>query len=346
MNWQKFNRCAALALSSAAVGATLLGVPAAVAQTRGKGGGGGDDGGGTPPPADPAIAFVGGSNCVLSVMNEDGTNVTALGVAPAAYPAWSPDLDGDASNGYQGALAFEMRLGDGLNHVVLADVRVLDGTPAALRVRTLTAAAGYEPAWSPDLDAATPGYQGKIVFGDDACNALTQAVAWDGNASDPSTVHDPTPVILIDVAPLGVGIVFTPTWSPDGSRLAFVGIATIDGGSDFASQVIDDLANPQPRVIDAGTSPGAVDWSSTSSVIAYNKSQAIVLNDVDRIGEVATGAAGRDPSFSPDDTAIVFKGMVGRNWAIQRYDFSTGVTTTLLSQKRVNFLDPDWRPFD
>jgi len=313
---------------------------------KGGGGGGGDDGGGTPPPADPAIAFIGGSNEMLGVMNEDGSNVTALDLAPAGFPSWSPDLDGDASNGYQGALAFELRLADGIEHGVIADVRVIGGVPTAVRVRTLTLGYGYYPAWSPDLDAAAPGYQGRIAFVDDNFFIAAQSVAWDGDATDPSTVHDPVQAMLVGADVLGPELfAFHPTWSPDGTRLAF---QSMDFDFANALYVVDDLATPQPRAItnDPAASYHAPDWSNTRSVVGYSKDRSIVLNDVDQVGEVVVGVSGNGLSFSVDDLSIVFAGMVGRNWSIQRHDFSTGVTTTLLAQKRINFKDPDWRPFD
>jgi hypothetical protein len=139
--------------------------------------GGGDDGGGTGGgPADPAIAFVG--NGSLAVMNEDGSNVTNLGLG-ADHPDWSPDLDGDPSNGYQGALAFELYLANGTTDVHLADIRVVAGLPTAVRLRRLPVPMSYEASWSPDIDPTQAGYQGRIAFTDET-GVGSVDVNWDG----------------------------------------------------------------------------------------------------------------------------------------------------------------------
>ena len=70
-------------------------------------------------PADPAIVYVadygfsrGQYRKDLMVANADGSNRTAIWSRTSRetsllleYPAWSPDVDGDATNGFQGTIA-------------------------------------------------------------------------------------------------------------------------------------------------------------------------------------------------------------------------------------------------
>ena len=71
-------------------------------------------------------------------------------------PAWSPDMN-PAAAGYQGKIAF---IADGDVWVAQAD----GSGPTNLTQSPLQSAAERDPAWSPDLDPATAGYQGRIAF--------------------------------------------------------------------------------------------------------------------------------------------------------------------------------------
>jgi WD40 repeat protein len=315
--------------------------PAAMAQGNGHGngggggGGGGQGGGGEPPsPADPAIAFVGGSNQMLGVMDADATNVTALGIEGTGFPAWSPDLDGDDSNGYQGSLVYAHDLGsDSVLEVV--DVRVVDGVAVGANARQVAPSFAVLPSWSPDLDPVTPGYQGAIAF-TDFQSVYTVEIAWDGATATPSTIHSET----INTLVAENGIVFSPTFDPDGTRLVY-------GWTDNVTSDIRlvDLATLQVSVIEQSYGwPGDFDWSRDSSMVAYSVEGDVRLLDPDVFGSsVSLGVSGRSPSFSADDGALVFQGGSGQRQSLRRLDLASGEVNTLLKDKKEDVLWPDWR---
>jgi len=221
----------------AALAAPLALAPKAAAQGRG-------GGAPPPPPADPAIAFTGGAT--IHVMNADGTNVTSLGVELfGGPPAWSPDLDGNPTNGYQGTLAFSRGLVQPISHVGiwLLDVAVVGGVPQGLGLRQIwdpaVREAVWHPEWSPDLDPYTPGFQGMLAYVDfeqEQETLMLLAVAWDGNPTAPSTVHSSQ-----DTALLSGWTIRDPAWSSDGRRIAYA------NGTELV--VLDDLQDPQPRLL-------------------------------------------------------------------------------------------------
>jgi hypothetical protein len=205
--------------------AVVLGLPAAPAfgQGKGKGGGGGSGGGEPPAPADPAIVFNMGGE--IAVMNADGSSLTALQGLISSVPKWSPDLDGDAATAYQGTISLAGAA------IVLADIRVVGGVPQALRVREIADFRVSGSAWSPDLDPATPGYQGYLSF---FTAELSPPgiwgvwIEWDGNAADPSTTHPwtfdlllPAPAATLMHSPASLAGTMLHSWGPCGERLVF-----------------------------------------------------------------------------------------------------------------------------
>ena len=120
-------------------------------------------------------------------------------------PAWSPDMN-PAAAGYQGKIAF---IADGDVWVAQAD----GSGPTNLTQSPLQSAAERDPAWSPDLDPATAGYQGRIAF-----------------ASNRSPCQGcPANEDVYTIAAVGGGELRLteepnsdrePAWSPNGARIA------------------------------------------------------------------------------------------------------------------------------
>jgi hypothetical protein len=328
------------------------------------GGGGGPGGGGAPPPpppgADPATAFRTGSGA-LAVMNADGSNLTTIanGLYSVPFIQWSPDLDGDPSNGYQGTIAFHRYPGnsEGLD-IWLCDVRVVDGVPQALRLRKVVAG---EVLWgfslSPDLDPDTPGYQGILIYTsveEDSYDIIRGiSVDWDANAADPSTVETPLDEPIFVGADHGLFLIDSPHWSADGSRIIFCEWSAMPEA--MRLYILDDLNAPEPRVLLSSNEVGpdgsivSSAWSRWSETIAIRAHGGWLwmLDPDDPASLTPVGIQGSTPSWAPGDTSLVFSAVAspGNTQKILRYDFATGSVTTLAGDKKVHYQFPHWRPF-
>lgn len=285
---------------------------------------------------DPAIAYVAGS--ALMAMNADASNQTVLlsqSGRTFRVPAWSPDLDGSSTNGYQGTLAVETYTFDAFdNQIWLVDVRVNNGAVQASNVRILVdkndpslpalERIAREPGWSPDLDATTPGYQGQVVF----TTALTLNVidiSWNGVTVNPVSGPNTSRVLFAVANPLGDSVGW-PTWSNDGARVAF-GLEHCnqlpDGSCDFKQSLvtINRDGTQLTTVIPEGHPLfpdwiSDLDWSRTSARVAFIGSQDSLRGEPSKIYtvDVNLGAASlqeipaaaysnRSPTWSSDDPA-------------------------------------------
>lgn len=285
-----------------------------------KGGGGGEE-----PPADPAIAFIRkkGLTAILTVMNADGTNQVDLDSERyLRNPTWSPD---GSSIAYLKGVPFDLYRID----VTVVDGSVQGGEPTLLYEDIL-----MEPAWSPLGD--------KIAF---IQRIYTPSIGLDRPR-------------LVQTISLGDGSVETlytadegsylhsPTWSPDATRIAFIdwtrtyrsyiNILTIGSGE------------PPETVYEYGlTGISYLDWSRTPDKLAFqlwppldgSESSAIYTLDITQSNptpQFVSGGGSRCPSWSPDDTQLVFDRQ-GNQAKIFTYDFATGETTELAKGR-----NPDW----
>lgn len=323
--------------------------------------------------ADPAIAYVADYGWArnqyrkeLKVANADGTNRAVVWSRSSRdyanlldYPAWSPDLDGDASNGFLGTIAVTGQDASrgGAWILYLVDVVVSGGVAQGANVRELVAGdrdpvtPGFitNPEWSPDLDLQAGGYQGKIAFqGQGTVGATatvcTIEVAWDGSTVQP--VHGPnSSVELWSPAPGNAGPRY-PTWSPDGATIAIrfgTDILLLDSATGIAA---DTLTFP--------SDPTDLQWARSGSRIAYKAGDGQV-HTVDASLGVGTdqqitteSCTTNTPSWSPDDAFLVYMRFhcargKGTN-TIRRVDTSNGSMTTLISES-VSLWRPDWRRF-
>jgi Tol biopolymer transport system component len=325
--------------------------------------------------SDPAIAFVAqystgnGNNTMTvtdrTVMNADGSNQAVvwsrtldLALTSFLELSWSPDLDGIAGNGYQGTLAAVARdINPTRYNLYLLDIVVVNGAAQATNIRLLVdcavdpnvASSATHPAWSPDLDALAPGYQGEIAFTGSTDNGQTSSVdviqmAWNGATVEP--LFGPNSSVPLWDPHLSATPRY-PTWSPDGARIAFAHsnqLWVMEAQTGVVTAVIAGFSD----------TPSELEWSRTSSRVALRlPGPQIYIVDVDQgLGslQAVPGVPGgsRWPTWSPDDTSIVFAGKNAGNkakWHIRKVVLATGEQMVLASSTTKNLMAPDWRPF-
>lgn len=278
-------------------------------------------GGGEEPPADPAISFLQlGKKDKLWVMNADGSNQAVVYETGglSAQQTWSPNGD---------AIAFLD--GAGRRDLWRINISVVDGTPQGSDPYRLIQNTYYSPAWSPLGD--------KIAFtrGLNDPPWLIQTVPATGGA-----------VETIYTAPEGYWVLDL-TWRSDGSQLAFVELNT---NNNQKSIVVLDLSDGSTTTV-YGPVTGSVhhlDWARTQDVLAFIRGQdgnlAVVTLDMTEENptpQVVYDGEGSSPSWSPDDSQLVFGGRVcckGKSYgAVFVYEFSTG---NLVELSRGYY--PDW----
>jgi Tol biopolymer transport system component len=204
-------------------------------------------------------------NWDIYVVSEDGTNETRLTFHSAfdTYPAWSPD-------GSQ--IAFQSGR-DGYGDIYVMDA---DGSD----VRRLTDHGSWDgaPDWSPDGS--------KILF-ESGRDHVQTAEGW------PQDIYTMRPngtdvIRLTDIASGGFG----PSWSPDGSRIAFSGVYIMNADGSSLEQL--------PGAI--GSSPS---WSPDGEWLTFEgrveaKFSVFTIRLVDgSVSNVTSGSYDREPDWQP-----------------------------------------------
>jgi len=250
-------------------------------------------GGGEEPPADPVIAYSAGRDWTgLWVMNADGSRATEVFNAKTIYPqahvgakSWSPD---------GGSIVFIMAY-----ELWIVDVTVMDDTPQGSNARMLwNDCYNCMPAWSPAGDEIAflgdphPAYRGS--------RALYTIPATGGT---PETLYS---------APEGRQVGH-PAWSPDASQIAFVDVS-ISGGTSHSIKILDRVTKTITRTLYDDLlrlASGSLDWSRAGDRLAfygledYGAPHTIHTMEIDT--ETTTKIyVGAGPSWSPDDTKLVF----------------------------------------
>lgn len=251
--------------------------------------------------ADPAIAFV--DDGTLHVMNADGSMKTALVDGVSRGVSWSPDATriayGPGGTGYH-------------ETIVVAELSLIDGIPTVTAQLDLELPHPSAPVWSPLGDLIAYGGSCDPGEPDGTCgdwghgNHLRAVPAAGGEAFtmyEAPGCADPW-ACLIDGR---------PTWSPDGSRIAFV-----EARGPY-------LSTKSLRAVDVADTPTQV-------------SQALI-----EPGEIATIC---NPDWSPDGSKIAFWGheTSASPTNLFVFDLATGARTNLGLEARRHCADVSWSP--
>jgi hypothetical protein len=206
----------------------------------------------------------------IYVMNSDGSSVTRVtGAANSSSPTWSPAGD---------AIAFTACL-----HECGVYVQKLSAGSVALR----TAAWAIDPAWSPDGSRiAYLKFHGELIPGDDTPFFSLQLVNADGNG-------------VTEIVPVTPAAMNGPTWSPDGTQLAF------SMNSDIYVVRADGTGLTRLTTRASAETPA---WSPDGTRIAYTMFSNDSGTVIPRIVAIAAGggepvtliAAGASPSWRPN----------------------------------------------
>jgi dipeptidyl aminopeptidase/acylaminoacyl peptidase len=272
--------------------------------------------GGEDPPADPAIAFRGskGPRNTIVVMNADGSNqATVFSADSIGHLTCSPNLNAVA------AMVMVRRGNDYSYDLWRIDISIVDGVPQGSEPIELTQDITYGPAWSPQGDV--------IAFTENLPNndrILT--VPADGGS-----------VQTIYTAPEGYNVA-SPAWNSDASKMAFV-----QGSNGHHSIMLLDLSDGSTTTVYGPISDpmGFVDWARTKDELAIYGVGEIYLLDLTQPSPtpevLLEDGAPRSPSWSPDDSQLVFETTVKRGRVVSVYTFSTEEIDYL-----ANGMHPDW----
>ncbi len=242
--------------------------------------------GGEEPPADPAIAYGAGRHGRgLYVMNADGTNQVEVYMAETQVKdkSWSPDGN---------SIAFTITM-----ELWVIDIVMVDGEPQGSNPRMLLDDTyPGSNAWSPAGDEIAvarvhhPGYM-----------SATKIQVIPVTGGEPETLHS---------VPDGWGVK-DPTWSPDGTQIAFLEHNT--GGTISSIKILDRATKTVTSTLDPGMYrlTGGLNWARTQDVLAFTALEILGAPNSIHTLDINNGATskiynGYAPSWSPDDTKLVF----------------------------------------
>lgn len=274
------------------------------------------------PPADPAIACISnGTTSKLIVMNPDGSRATTIH-SSANYmgdgPSWSPT----------GTSIAYVDLGS----IWRIDVAVVNGVPMGSN-RTLllwndpaAPVTHYSPVWSP---------MGDEIVAYNVANSGGGLISIPAGGGPPSVIYSP---------PSGLYATY-PAWSPDGAYIAFAETDLNVGGTnsikilDRATGLTTTVFGPQANNVQF------LDWARTQNVLAFSTWAAqgrsvytLSLTPGSTPQLIATN--GMSPSWSPDDSKIIFQKTSGSGGV-----YSVTVTTGAVQQIAGKGSYPDRRRF-
>jgi Tol biopolymer transport system component len=248
-----------------------------------------------------------GSQRQVFVMDADGSSqvqLTSSSTTKASGPSWSPDGTSLVVRTFDGTTyALAVMRSDGTElHSVISNMGTVD-----------------EPDWQA-VRQPKPPFNGKVVFNTIGSGSSTNSTI--------STIS-PDDTQLTNVSGPDGG--FEPAWSPDGTKLAFLG----NNPSGLGIYVMDADGANRHLVVASTTQPIVVGlaWSPDGSKIAYSaRSVAETTVDVWTVnidgtgnGDIAT--VGEFPAWSPDGSKLLFN----RAWTIVEANADGSNPTTVFT---------------
>jgi Tol biopolymer transport system component len=295
------------------------------------------NGGGKPPkdepPADPAIAYYsttsGPRPNKIMVMNDDGSNQAVVYEEYFGTSGISWSLDGQ-SIAWSGSTYIPNVPGYNTG-IWRMDIEVVDGEPQGTNLQQLVSLeySGNGAAWSP--------------LGDEI------AFATRTDPPSPETGGLSNKILVVPVtggdyeviytAPDGSTGVKSPTWSSDGTRIAFTEVEMSTG--DRCIKVIDKATGATTHTLVKGQFYIEwVDWArQDSNTLAFYDAGMTYSLDIDS-GTPNPVLQGIMPSWSPDNSKILYR-QTGKKDRLCTFEFSTGEITPLNNGGTL----PDWRRF-
>ncbi|MEY2474746.1 MAG: TolB protein [Actinomycetota bacterium] len=237
--------------------------------------------------------------------NGDGTGQVRLTTDPGQddQPAWSPD-------GRQIAFISNRPLGSGAPFLYVMDA---DGSDQ----HQVGAEIAWTPSWSPD---------GRLVY-QEAPGGKLHVINADG-----------TGLLTLTNGP---GHDFHPSWSPDGSRIAF----TSDRDGEHQIYAVDADGSDQTRLTTTTGYATQPDWSPDGSRLAFSRGSGTHTMHADGSGQVPLVAApanspGNGPKWSPDGTRFAVTAWVD---AVGHIDVMRA-DGTRRSTVLTDATSPSWQP--
>jgi Tol biopolymer transport system component len=268
----------------------------------------------------------------LYLMNDDGTGVRQLlpdfeGLEHE--PDWAPDGDRLVFSGLEFEGEFDLYI-----------YALSQAAPSRLSMPEVVDAA--EPRWSPD--GARIAFTSENPFLTD-WYVVSEVMTLTLGGTDPDRVVEEADVD---------GLPDSPTWSPDGSRLALVSTPVVfDEFGDFSDLGLSSIyvvgadgADPQV-LVPATDSAVAPAWSPDGSSLVYSSYGDLYIVPVVAGGSPRQLTSGRgvddDPAWSVDGTRVAFASNRDGNWEIYVVD-TDGENLTRLTNDPAQDTRPAWRP--
>ncbi len=282
------------------------------------------------------IVFVGTeeddpTQCAVYVMDTDGSNLIQLTdfSLGAQDPAWSPD-------GKRIAFA---SITDGGIYTMNADgsslTQIVNKTVYDAYTGTSNIAANTHPSWSPDGSLICYESYGDEDSGTTVANANLYVVNSDGTGMNRLTN---------DLSYEG-----QPSWSPDGSRIAFVYVKDEgDGYSNYHIYVMNADGSNWVQLTDRNLTVNNQDpaWSPDGTKILFtgegDEHQGVFSINLQDRSLNFIGAIGGSPKWSPDGTMIITDGLQSNTGFVRIWITVADGSSTKAIEIPMDAYQPDW----